>query len=73
MFEGLFKTLTNNFKLQYNETTKLLQFGKLYRYEDENVEEWMGRLWVVAVECSYQEVERQLKEQFIHGLNDNVC
>ena len=21
--------------------------------------------------CNYQEVDRQLKEQFIHGLNDN--
>ena len=23
------------------------------------------------VECNYREVDRQLKEQFIHGLNDN--
>ena len=30
----------------------------------------MGRLHVAAVECSYQEIDRQLKEQFIHGLND---
>ena len=30
----------------------------------------MWRLWVAAVECNYQEVDRQLKEQFIHGLND---
>ena len=68
--EGLFETLTNKFKPQYNETIKSLQFRKLYRYDDENVEEWMGRLHVVAVECNYQEVNRQLKEQFIHGLND---
>ena len=72
MLEGLFETLTNKFKLQYNETIKLLQFSKLYRYDDGNVEEWMGRLWVAAVECNYQEVDRQLKEQFIHGLN-NKC
>ena len=26
----------------------------------------MGRLCVAAVECNYQEVDRQLKEQFIH-------
>ena len=39
MLEGLFKTLTNKFKPQYNETIKSLQFRKLYRYEDENVEE----------------------------------
>ena len=44
--------------------------SELYQYDDENVEEWMGRLHVVAVECNYQEVDRQLKEQFIHGLND---
>ena len=31
----------------------------------------MGRLQVAAVECNYQEVDRQLKEQFIHGINDN--
>ena len=30
----------------------------------------MGRLWLAAVECNYQELDRQLKEQFIHGLND---
>ena len=40
--EGLFETLTNKFKPQYNETIKSLQFRKLYRYDDENVEEWMG-------------------------------
>ena len=68
--EGLFNTLTNKFKPQYNETIRLLQFRKLCRYEDENVEEWMGRLWVAAVECNYQDVNRQLKKQFIHGLND---
>ena len=30
----------------------------------------MERLHIAAVECNYQEVDRQLKEQFIHGLND---
>ena len=30
----------------------------------------MGRLQLTAVECNYQELDRQLKEQFIHGLND---
>ena len=25
---------------------------------------------MVAVECNYRELDRQLKEQFIHGLND---
>ena len=32
----------------------------------------MRRLHVAAVECSYQERERQLKEQFIQGLNDKL-
>ena len=41
-----------------------------YQVEGENVEEWMGRLCVVAVECKYRELDRQLKEQFICGLND---
>ena len=68
--EGLFETLSNKFKLQYNETIKSLQFRRLYRYDEENVEEWMGRLCVVPVECNYQEVNRQLKELFIHGLNN---
>ena len=70
MLEVLSEMLTNKFKLQYNETIKSLQFRKSYRYEDENVEEWMGRLRVAAVKCNYQEVDRQLKEQFIYGLND---
>ena len=30
----------------------------------------MSRLHVAAVECNYQEIDRQLKEQFNHGLND---
>ena len=28
----------------------------------------MGRLYMAVVACNYQEVDRQLKEQFIHGL-----
>ena len=70
ILEGLFETLSNKFKPQYNETIKSLQFRKLYHYDDEHVEEWMGRLHMATVECIYQEVDRQLKEQFIHGLND---
>ena len=68
--ESLFETLSNKFKPQYNEAIKSLQFRKLYRYDDKNVDEWMGRLCIAAVECNYQEVDRQLKEQFIHGIND---
>ena len=43
---------------------------KLYQYDEENVEGWMGRLHRAAVECNYQKVDRQLKEHFIHGLKN---
>ena len=51
-------------------TIKLLQFRKLYRFEGESAEEWMGRLQIAAAECNYKEIDRQLKEQLIHRLND---
>ena len=38
---------------------------------NETAEEWMSRLQLTAVECNYKDIDRQLKEQFIHGLNDN--
>ena len=50
----------------------MLQFRKLYRFKGESAEEWMGRVHVAATECSYREVDQQLKEQFIHGLNDKT-
>ena len=61
--------LADRFKLQYNETIKSLQFRKLYRLENESADEWMGKLHVAAAEFNYRELDRQLKEQFIHGLN----
>ena len=70
VLDGLFDTLATKFKPQYNETIKSLQFQKLHWVEGENVEEWMGRLCVATVECNYIELDRQLKEQFIHGRND---
>ena len=70
--EGLFDTLVTKFRPQNNETIKSLQFRKLYRFEGESIDEWMGRLCVPAAECNYREIDRQLKEQFIHGLNDKV-
>ena len=70
--EGLFDTLATKFRPQYNETIKSLQFRKLYRFEGESGDEWMGRLHMVAAEGNYREIDRQLKEQFIHGLNDKV-
>ena len=64
MLDGLFDTLATKFKPQYDETMKWLQFQKLYWVEGENIEEWMGRLHVAAVECNYRELDRQWKEQF---------
>ena len=49
---------------------KITTVLKLYRLDNENVDEWMGRLCVVAAEYNYRELDRQLKKQFIHGLND---
>ena len=50
---------------------KSLQFRKLCRV-GESMDEWMGRLCVAVAECNYRELDRQLVEQFIHGLNDKV-
>ena len=68
--DGLFETLNGKFRPQINETIKSLQFRKLCRSDNESTEGWMGRLRIMAAECNYQELDRQLKEQFIHGLND---
>ena len=56
-----------------NQTVKSLQFCNLKKYKSENVEEWMKRLRTAAEECQYQEQERQVKEQFICGLNNDAC
>ena len=68
--DGLFETLNSKFRPQFNKLIKSLQFIKLCRSQNENAEEWIGRLKIMAAECNYQELDRQLKEQFIHGLND---
>ena len=31
----------------------------------------MGRLNLAAVDCNYKDIDGQLKEHFIHGINDN--
>ena len=70
--QGLIDTLAKKFRSQYNETIKSLQFRQLCRHDGENAKEWMGRLRVVVAECNYKELDCQLKEQFIHGLNDKM-
>ena len=70
--QGLIDTLTKTFRPQYNETVKSLQFRQLCRHDGENIKEWMGTLNVVVAECNYKELDHQLKEQFIHGLNNKM-
>ena len=53
--EGLFTTFNNEFKAQYNETMKPLQFCKLGRQMNENAEEWISRLRLAAIECNYRD------------------
>ena len=70
--QGLFDTLGTKFWPRFKERTKSLQFRKLCRSENESAEEWMGWLQMAAAECGYKEVDRQIKEQFIHRLNDKI-
>ena len=69
--EGLFKTLTNRFKPWYNETIKSLQFHKLGRQANKSAGEWMGKFRIAAIEGNYKEIDRHLKELFMHRLNDS--
>ena len=41
------------------------------RQENESDEQWMDRLRIAAYECNYNDIDRQLHEQFTHHLNDN--
>ena len=68
--QGLFDTVSAKFWPQFNEMIKLLQFRELCRVEVERAYEWMGCLCMAAAECGYKETDRQLKEQFIPGLNN---
>ena len=40
------------------------------RHKRESVEEWLERVRLAANECEYQEQDRQVREQFICGIND---
>ena len=53
-----------------NQTIKSPQFCNIRKCKEENVEEWMKRVRVEAEKCEYQEQDRQIKEQFICGLDD---
>ena len=69
---GLFEVITQNFKLQHNDTILLLQYCKLIREEKENTEEWMAWLRVKANEFVYIEKDRRFKEQFMNDINDDM-
>ena len=58
-------------KQQFNKMIKSLQFHKLVCWPNESVKEWMGRLRTGPIEYKDKEAKRQLKEQFIYGLNDD--
>ena len=49
-----------------------MQFNKLIRQSNESAVEWMGRLRTTVVKYNYKEIDRQLKEQSIHGLNEEM-
>ena len=68
--KALYDIPNRKFNHQYNKTVKSLQYNKLTETSNESAEEWVGRLRMAVVECNYKEIDRQLKEQFIHGLND---
>ena len=68
--ECLYKILTNKFRSQIIGYNKITTVSQIKQTNGENADEWMGRLWLSARECNYKEIDRQLKEQFIHGLND---
>ena len=67
---GKFIWNPSKFRPQFNETIKSPQFCKLSRQNGENAEEWMGTLWLSVIEYNYKELDKLLKEQFIHGPND---
>ena len=50
----LFETLNSKFRPQHNETILSLQYCKLSRQSNENAEQWMGRLKLMAAECQYK-------------------
>ena len=53
-----------------NQTIKSLQFCEMKRHRRESVEEWIKTVRLASNECDYQEQDRQVREQFIYGIND---
>ena len=63
--------LSEEFKLQHNETILPLQYCKLVREGKGSAEEWIGHLRVMANEGQYKERTRWQKEQFNNRINGN--
>ena len=68
---GFFDTLSNTFHLQHNEMIKSLPYCKFSRQNNKETEEWIKKIRIAVEGYNYKELDRQLKEKFIHGLNDN--
>ena len=66
----LVQMLTEKIKPQHNETILLLQYSKLIREGKEVADKWMDFLSIKENECEYEEEDKQWKEQFINGIND---
>ena len=50
---ALFAVLSENFKLQHNETILSVQYCKLIRQQSENAQEWADPLRIKMHECKY--------------------
>ena len=66
--ESLFQSLSNTFKPQYNEITTISQVSQQHNDNAEKLMDWPR---IAVVDRNYKEIDMQLKEQFIHGLNDD--
>ena len=61
-----------------NPTNKIKKMIQSIQYFKLNRPKWLKgrgideqRLRIAVAECNYKKLDRQLKEQFLHGLNDN--
>ena len=52
------ETFSETFKPQHNETILSLGYLMLVNNANESTEEWIGSLRVKAIECKYQETDR---------------
>ena len=53
--------------------SQMLQLCEMKRHKSENVQEWIIRLRLVAKECKYQELDRQVKENLSVALMMKTC